>query len=533
MTINSTRKILHLLALAALLAAVVFSLPNTSFADEFMWTWLSGADSVDQSGTYGIKGTPDSANIPGAREGSISWTDSDGNLWLFGGIGYDSLGDLDNLNDLWRYDSDGLWTWMSGAKTIYEEGSYGTKGTADPDNIPGARDSGVSWTDNAGNLWLFGGMGYDSAGDWGDLNDLWRYDADGQWTWMSGADSVDLAGTYGTKGTPGVANIPGARDGSISWADSNGNLWLFGGWGYDSAGNSDSLNDLWRYDTDGEWTWMSGANTVNQAGTYGTKGTPDPANAPGARDGSIAWTDSNGNLWLFAGWGCDALGNTGNLNDLWRYDADGQWTWMSGANTVNGVGILGTIGVPDAANVPCSRTNSISWTDSDGNLWLFGGWGRGCDGLGIKGFLSDLWRYDTSGMWTLISGPSTINQLAAYDIQGVADVSNVPGSRDGSIAWTDSAGNLLMFGGWGSDQVQINGLLNDLWFYEVPVSVSDSGFDSDLDGVIDAEDNCPDTPNPQQLDADNDEIGDVCDQEPGCGTSCGQPVCENWAELLN
>ena len=49
--------------------------------------------------------------------------------------------------------------------------------------------------------------------------------------------------------------------------------------------------------------------------------------------------------------------------------------------------------------------------------------------------------------------------------------------------------------------------------------------DSDLDSVCDAVDNCPDTCNSDQLDADSDGIGDVCDSEPGCG-GCGQPGCE-------
>jgi hypothetical protein len=49
--------------------------------------------------------------------------------------------------------------------------------------------------------------------------------------------------------------------------------------------------------------------------------------------------------------------------------------------------------------------------------------------------------------------------------------------------------------------------------------------DSDGDGIPDFEDNCPDTCNTQQLDADDDNIGDVCDPDPGCG-GCGQPVCE-------
>ena len=37
--------------------------------------------------------------------------------------------------------------------------------------------------------------------------------------------------------------------------------------------------------------------------------------------------------------------------------------------------------------------------------------------------------------------------------------------------------------------------------------------------------NCPDKCNSEQLDADGDSIGDVCDPDPGCGGG-GQPVCE-------
>lgn len=41
-----------------------------------------------------------------------------------------------------------------------------------------------------------------------------------------------------------------------------------------------------------------------------------------------------------------------------------------------------------------------------------------------------------------------------------------------------------------------------------------SDVDSDDDGIPDDEDNCPDTPNPDQTDSDGDGRGDACDQDP-------------------
>ena len=49
--------------------------------------------------------------------------------------------------------------------------------------------------------------------------------------------------------------------------------------------------------------------------------------------------------------------------------------------------------------------------------------------------------------------------------------------------------------------------------------------DTDEDGVGDVCDNCPTVCNPQQLDANGNGIGDLCDPNPGCG-GCGQPQCE-------
>jgi len=62
------------------------------------------------------------------------------------------------------------------------------------------------------------------------------------------------------------------------------------------------LSDLWKYTVStGEWTWMNGPNIVNQIGTYGTQGTPAPANVPGGRSDLFSWADPSGNFWLFGG----------------------------------------------------------------------------------------------------------------------------------------------------------------------------------------------------------------------------------------
>jgi N-acetylneuraminic acid mutarotase len=249
--------------------------------------------------------------------------DSQGILWLFGGLGLDSAGNIGHLNDLWKYDPTTLeWTWVSGSNSANQAGIYGTKGTADPSNVPGAREDAVSWIDSQGKLWLFGGAGLDSAGVVsGSLNDLWKFDpATLEWTWVSGSNIRDQAGTYGTKGTADLSNIPGGRDYAVSWIDTQGKPWLFGGFGRDSAGNYGELNDLWKFDpTTLEWAWVSGSNTRDQAGIYGTKGTAASLNAPGARAAAVSWIDSQGKLWLFGGFGLDSAGNRGMLNDLWRY----------------------------------------------------------------------------------------------------------------------------------------------------------------------------------------------------------------------
>ena len=56
------------------------------------------------------------------------------------------------------------------------------------------------------------------------------------WTWMSGNNTVNALGVYGTQGVASVTNTPGSRSYAVTWIDATGNFWLFGGRGYNSAG---------------------------------------------------------------------------------------------------------------------------------------------------------------------------------------------------------------------------------------------------------------------------------------------------------
>jgi hypothetical protein len=156
------------------------------------------------------------------------------------------------------------------------------------------------------------------CGDSGGKGSSARYNV--LWTWVSGDSTVNQSGVYGTQGVAAATNKPGSRYGSTSCTDSSGNLWLFGGYGLDSVGNENILNDLWKFDGT-NWIWVSGDNTVNQNGVYGTQGAAVATNKPGAREFSISWTDSRGNLWFFGGDEYDKEGALRGLhylcNDLW------------------------------------------------------------------------------------------------------------------------------------------------------------------------------------------------------------------------
>jgi N-acetylneuraminic acid mutarotase len=453
---------------------VTFTVSGASSGNS-QWTWMTGSSIGGAPGVYGQVGEPSASNTPGARSGAVSWTDGNGNVWLFGGAGVGSGGTSGSLNDLWEFNPTAdTWTWVNGSSSTNQAGVYGSRGTPATANIPGARDSAVSWIDKSGNLWLFGGGGADSTGNSGDLNDLWKFNPTSKmWTWISGSSSANQAGVYGTLDTPSTNNGPGARGASVSWIDGNGNLWLFGGNGIDSVGLSGYLNDLWEFSPAANtWTWVSGANTANEPGIYGTQGVPATTNVPGGRIGADSWIDNSGNLWLFGGYSVvdQSTGNYGMFNDLWEFSTSAKtWTWVGGSNEFNYPTVY--VGQGSSLNFPGARYDSASWADSSGNFWLFGG--DLTEEVGYGGYFNDLWEFTPSKQsWTLISGSVLPGQEGFYGTQGTPSGANIPGARTNAIGGFDTKGNLWLFGGMGFDSTRNALNLNDLWRYQNPSNIS-------------------------------------------------------------
>ncbi len=407
------------------------------------WTWMNGPNFANGGQVLGTQGIPDPANHPRPLYESGEWIDHQGNFWLFGGVGTTGL-----YGDLWKYDPTiNQWAYMKGfAGVADQDGVYGVQGTPSPANKPGCRGFGfLTWVDQAGDLWLFGGSGHGASNSFGPLSDLWRYNiATNEWTWMKGLSAAYGTSIYGTQGVPGPANFPSAREETTcAWVGQSNQLWMFGG---DAGGGTAFLDDMWMYDVaTNNWTWMSGSNTSAGFPVYGTKGVPSPTNTPGGRSTYARWTDGAGNLWLFGG-KIKTLQTSYYYNDIWKYDPiSREWTWMSGQNVPDQPTVVGQSCLPCPDNIPSGRfENKACYTDSSGKFYVLGG----LAGPGNSTYLNDFWVYDpNTDMWARISGNSINGAQPVYGTMGVPAPSNFPGTRAGSPGWHQANGDFWVFGG--------------------------------------------------------------------------------------
>ncbi len=351
----------------------------------------------------------------------------------------------------------GVWTWMKGSNTGLSVGNYGVKGVSAPTNEPPARYQTAYWTDQNGDLWLFGGV---VSGDL--YNDLWRYSVStNEWTWVSGAQGpANQVGVSGVQGVPSVNNFPSARGyGANCWTDNNNNLWLFAGYGYDNAASTGALEDLWKYNiATNEWTWVNGGLLSNVLPIYGTQGVPATNNTPGGRaECKSSYVDAQNNFWIFGGQ--DAV--SGVFNDMWKYDVTtNQWTFMKGDMVPNGIGNYGVKGIEAPSNLPPARLSYTKWKGLDGNFYIFAG------GDFSNANYNDVWKYNpVTNNWTWVSGSNLVNDGGLYNLNCDPNVIDYPHYRieNQTVSTLGCSEVFWSFGGF--EGLTAGNIYNDLWLY--------------------------------------------------------------------
>lgn len=386
---------------------------------------------------------------PGLITGSNNWIDKNNNIWMFSGTYYDNdLDDYVDSGELWKFStSTHDWTLVNSGNHVSSAGNYGT----DPAlRYPAVRNYGQTWTDQSGNLWLFGGMVWIGNDEY--YNDLWMYDPL--------TNIWHLKGNTTKPRTIGISR-PYPRSDGQTWTGLDGNLYLFGG--YTSDDVSGTHNDFWKFSIqNNSWTFLGGylADEID----FLQISNP---NFPGPRCDSTGWVDGSGKLFLFSG---DSSNGDmyGSRYDLWAYDPQtATWEMYGGSNNAG-------YRLPQLANWPHTRYSAVSWFDKNENLWLFGDHG-GSD--------TDLWKF-TNGLQFSMSGNknSTIQKQMNYvkdlDDNAVLTIGSQPSHGVASLAINTT--NTIVYtpnvNYHGTDnfvlQLQSEGLSCSPKFYPVNVTVA-------------------------------------------------------------
>jgi gliding motility-associated-like protein len=352
------------------------------------WTWMNGPQASNSivSVNYGTLGIPSPLNYPPPSTfGSNCWTDSLGDFWLYGGNALDCF---------WKYHvATNEWTWMGGHMSnlvsfIEYNPTYGPKGVEDVSYYPGTRAECKSgWVHN-NKLYLFGGLN----SYYKYKNDLWYYNiSNNKWAWEAGLTDTNSAGNFGLKGVATTNNLPPAKINYSRWFD-NENFYLFGGADFDSVWTKYLRNDLWKYNLQTKlWTWISGTNTRNEAGSSNNFCEEDTNFIPMSRIENSSISVRNKcyqTNWTFGGYNYQ----NGYHNDLWVFNTQSLgWTKIKGEAgfSLNQPYQYGIKGIPDINNLPPARCGSAIWSNAMGELYIFGG-GRFDN---IPTTFNDFWKF--------------------------------------------------------------------------------------------------------------------------------------------
>lgn len=294
-----------------------------------MWTWVKGPDTWDVAGNYGILGVPATSNNPPPRGESASWVDKNNDLWLFGGYWLNTSIGWEYYNDLWRYNiATNIWTWMGGSQNVNQDGNNGSQGIPNTANIPRSRSCNCSWTDTAGNFYLFGGTTF-----WPStylFDDVWKYNPSiEEWTWLSGLDTTNSHGSLDQYCQYNSQNLPISRTQSSCIKLNDDEVLMLGG--YVKWGSASITRDVWKYRiSTNEWKIIWG-DSLHVAGNFGTQGIYSPTNDPRSRVGASFWKENEDTIWIYGG---DYNAYYNSEADLWRYTLDSNCMVSTNSNVI-------------------------------------------------------------------------------------------------------------------------------------------------------------------------------------------------------
>lgn len=257
-----------------------------------------------------------SQSKPSDRYRARAWFDDNNNMWMYGGAVDSPSGSL-SYNDLWMYNTTTKsWTFISGNKNQpfcknCPNGSYpATAGTGGTQYFPRARSDYGYWTDNSGNIWIYGGYAESHGSD--EYGDLWKFNPTTKvWTLISGNATLN---------PPKTATNPGSRNAPYCWVGNDNKLYMTGGLRqYDSF-----LRDIWRINpANGSWEIVKADSLTNEPPISAGLKIENSTNMPGSSVNTLNHITTGSHTYMFSGYGMGTNNNLGFTGAMWRYSLDG------------------------------------------------------------------------------------------------------------------------------------------------------------------------------------------------------------------
>lgn len=390
--------------------------------------WLGGSKTANVSST----------NIwPGSRIDSSIWhSKEDRKAYLFGGLSFnEDKKDYELLNDLWELDI-ATRKWKS-VQSVSK-------------SIPPPRHSASACGASGGMMIVFGGVGL--AGN--KLDDLWIFSlVDYSWKQLDKSENIS-------------SSFPLARSDQTTWCFKT-EMIIFGGRNVEN----ETIHEMWSFSLIHlKWKEMESSKKYpkNNYGQYAVT-------YPKPRSGATPFVKGN-HLYIFGGniAGKDSGETHVNgkyVTDLWSYDVEADtWQSLGGNSDVCQPGIFSPQHAENKNNWPGCRIKGTGWSDSSGNLWMFGGEGADITKNSVTVFkpallLNDLWQYDfVYNMWIWQGGNQYGNTGGKY---GDSGSELAPGGRTGFVSFNELGNFHYIFGGMGHDTNGKDGSLSDLWEIDV------------------------------------------------------------------